>query len=222
MAHRWDHPVAVRKPGDNALEVLSKRERHIAGGGLDRPRAKLQQKLRRAGAWPADQIFECTWKGAPAAAAFAGENLAIVGTGFGREMGAPSRIARLAERDGAECRVQCDGMDAILVFANEDQASRFESELTTHRPPPAQRPTNTIASERVTTLPNLPGYRIVRVLGAITELSATSGFTAAMKGNAALDEAMQNLRATATVRGANAIVGLAASVFGAKGGVTRS
>jgi uncharacterized protein YbjQ (UPF0145 family) len=181
---------------------------------------KLQQKLKRAGAWPADKVFECTWKGAAAVAAFAGENLAIVGIGFGREMGGPSRVARLVERNGAECRVQCYGIDAILVFADKDQANRFESELSTHRRLTDQRPTTTISPERVTTLAQLPGYHTVRVLGAITELSATSGFTASMKGNAALDEAMQNLRATATVRGANAIVGLAASVFGAKGGVT--
>lgn len=65
--------------------------------------------------------------------------------------------------------------------------------------------------ERVTTLAEVPGHQIVRALGAITQLSATSGLTATMKGNEALDTAMSQLCETAAERGANAIVGCALS-----------
>lgn len=74
--------------------------------------------------------------------------------------------------------------------------------------------------DRVTTLPTLPGYLITKGLGVVTELSATSGLTATMKGTAALDAAMEALCRTAGAMHANAIVGLTSSVFGAGGGIT--
>jgi uncharacterized protein YbjQ (UPF0145 family) len=83
-----------------------------------------------------------------------------------------------------------------------------------------RKPIDALPLERVTTLHELPGYRIATVVGVVTELSATSGFTATSKGNVALDQAMANLRRTASERGANAVVGLSASTFGARGGVT--
>ena len=72
----------------------------------------------------------------------------------------------------------------------------------------------------VCTTDAIPGYRIVSVLGIVTELSANSGWTATSKGNIALAESLQRLRMTAAGMGANAIVGLSGSPFGAKGGVT--
>jgi uncharacterized protein YbjQ (UPF0145 family) len=74
--------------------------------------------------------------------------------------------------------------------------------------------------DRVTTLATLPGYLITKGLGVVTELSATSGLTATMKGTAALDAAMTALCSTAGAMRANAIVGLTSSVFGAGGGIT--
>jgi uncharacterized protein YbjQ (UPF0145 family) len=66
----------------------------------------------------------------------------------------------------------------------------------------------------------LPGYRILDVLGVVSELSATSGWTATSKGGTALQNAMEQLRRTAGSMGANAIVGLTGSTFGAGGGIT--
>jgi len=51
-------------------------------------------------------------------------------------------------------------------------------------------------------------------------LTGSSGFTATMKGNEALSVAMEGLRRTAAEMGANALVGVTATTFGAKGGIT--
>jgi uncharacterized protein YbjQ (UPF0145 family) len=77
-----------------------------------------------------------------------------------------------------------------------------------------------VQSEMITTLQALPGHRVVRVLGVVTELTATSGLTATAKGTSALSSAMQTLRHSAANMGANAVLGLTAGVFGAAGGVT--
>lgn len=78
----------------------------------------------------------------------------------------------------------------------------------------------TIALANVTTLQGIPGFRITRVLGVVTELAATSGFTANAKGNSALDSGMTALRHNAKTMGANSIVGLTSSTFSAGGGIT--
>jgi uncharacterized protein YbjQ (UPF0145 family) len=74
--------------------------------------------------------------------------------------------------------------------------------------------------DHVTTLQTLPGYTITRVLGVVTELSATSGLTATQKGTAALEAGMASLCVAAGAMGANAILGLTSSTFGAAGGIT--
>lgn len=78
----------------------------------------------------------------------------------------------------------------------------------------------TVPLDRVTTLPSLPGFSTMKVLGVVTELSATSGFTATMKGTAALDAGMAALCRSAGAMRANAILGLTSSAFGAGGGIT--
>jgi uncharacterized protein YbjQ (UPF0145 family) len=77
-----------------------------------------------------------------------------------------------------------------------------------------------VQSERVTTLQELPGYRVTRVLGVVTDLSAASGFTASMKGQSALTDSMRRLRSNAAAMGANAVLALTSSAFGAAGGIT--
>ena len=77
-----------------------------------------------------------------------------------------------------------------------------------------------ISREMVTTLSVVPGHRVVRSHGVVTELAATAGFTATSKGNFALDTAMENLRRSAFKLTANAIVGLHVAAFGAAGGIT--
>jgi hypothetical protein len=72
----------------------------------------------------------------------------------------------------------------------------------------------------VSTLHSLPGHTTTEVLGVVTELSATSGLTATIKGGSALQNAMELLRQTAGIMGANAILGLSGSTFGAGGGIT--
>lgn len=77
-----------------------------------------------------------------------------------------------------------------------------------------------IGMDRMTTLPDFPGYVITKVHGVVTELSSNSGWTAATKGNNALDDAMFSLRNSAEQMSANAVVGLSATTFAANGGIT--
>ena len=77
-----------------------------------------------------------------------------------------------------------------------------------------------IPTARMTTLPGVPSCRITAVLGVATELTSASGWTAATKGNIALDAGLSGLNRTAKAMGANAVVGLVASTFGAHGGLT--
>lgn len=82
------------------------------------------------------------------------------------------------------------------------------------------QPQALVSGSMVCTTPDLPGYRIVAVVGIVTELSANSGWTATSKGNIALFDALTRLRGVASSMGANAIVGLTGGPFGARGGVT--
>lgn len=77
-----------------------------------------------------------------------------------------------------------------------------------------------INADMVTTLAIVPGFRIARALGVVTELSATSGWTAGWKGTTALEGAMNGLRRSAAAMGANGVVGPTSSTFAAGGGIT--
>jgi hypothetical protein len=77
-----------------------------------------------------------------------------------------------------------------------------------------------VPMEQVTTLQSLPGYRTVRSVGVVAEVSATSGLTATAKGTSALGNGLVRLREAAGIMGANAILGLVSSAFGAAGGIT--
>lgn len=75
--------------------------------------------------------------------------------------------------------------------------------------------------QNMSTTPELPGHRIVRTLGVVSVLTAAAGFTAGMKGNDALAQGKRELYDQAHALGANAVVGLAGSPFGAAGGITK-
>jgi uncharacterized protein YbjQ (UPF0145 family) len=183
--------------------------------------AKLEKRISRFG--PPDRAFECTIRGKAAAAAFTPTTLVVASTSLVRDAwDAEYRFVMNAELRDHTCRVQVFGVTTDLEFPDAGQAASFHAELQRRRPAERRRPARVdpVPAQRVTTLPALPGYRIVRVVGAITELSATSGFTATSKGTSALDNAMRSLRLTAAESGANAIVGLAGSAFGAAGGIT--
>lgn len=77
-----------------------------------------------------------------------------------------------------------------------------------------------VPASMVSSLPDIPGYRIVSNLGLVSALSSNSGWTARTKGNIALGSAYDELRANGAILGANAIVGVTASTFGAGGGIT--
>lgn len=77
-----------------------------------------------------------------------------------------------------------------------------------------------IPPDRIVTIDHLPGYQVVKVMGLVTELTSASGWTAKSKGNTALEGALRGLVASAVDLGGNAIVGFAASTFGAHGGLT--
>jgi len=77
-----------------------------------------------------------------------------------------------------------------------------------------------IPRTRIVTLDHLPGYRIVEVLGLVTELTSASGWTAERKGNLALEGALSDLVESAVDLGGNAIIGVTTATFGAHGGIT--
>ena len=77
-----------------------------------------------------------------------------------------------------------------------------------------------LAPSRITTLPSLPGYRVTALLGVVSELTSASGWTASSKGNSAMAAAMSGLNRTARAMGADAVIGLTATTFGAHGGIT--
>jgi uncharacterized protein YbjQ (UPF0145 family) len=102
-------------------------------------------------------------------------------------------------------------VEARLTGVDMAERPSTQQDLPTH---------SSIDASRITTLHVLPGHRIVRSLGLVSQLSATSGFTATMKGKDALTTATTQLITTAQRLGANAIVGVSASSFGAGGGIT--
>ncbi len=73
---------------------------------------------------------------------------------------------------------------------------------------------------RVVTLSELPGHRITKVHGVVSGIGALSGWTATEKGRGAVDRAFPDLLAAAQQLGANAVIGLHGSPFGARGGIT--
>jgi hypothetical protein len=79
-----------------------------------------------------------------------------------------------------------------------------------------------VSEQMVTTLLTVPGYVVTHNRGIVTELAAAAGWTATSKGNEALSDAMTALRRTAGALKANAIVGVSASTFGARGGITNA
>lgn len=91
-------------------------------------------------------------------------------------------------------------------------------------PPPPKRPANTyrapLAHSRMTTLPELPMSRIIKVCGLVSYVAADSGWTATSKGNNALEGAFDEIGRQASDLGADAVVGIALAAFGARGGVT--
>lgn len=80
--------------------------------------------------------------------------------------------------------------------------------------------TPVVAANMISTLPDVPGYRVTSMRGIVTELASASGFTAGSKGAVALAGAMAALGRSAAALGANAVVGFQASSFGAAGGIT--
>lgn len=77
-----------------------------------------------------------------------------------------------------------------------------------------------LSRSRVVTLSELPGHRITKVHGVVSGVGALSGWTAAEKGRGAVDRAFPDLLASAQQLGANAVIGLQGSPFGAGGGIT--
>ncbi len=121
--------------------------------------------------------------------------------------------------------------DWALGFRSTAEQQKFQREVQARlavveggerpsTPVMVTRSLTAIDSAFITTLPALPGYRIARVLGLVSQLSATSGFTATVKGQGALNIATGELIAAAQRLGANAVVGVSASPFGAGGGIT--
>ncbi|NRQ51562.1 hypothetical protein [Aeromicrobium stalagmiti] len=85
---------------------------------------------------------------------------------------------------------------------------------------PADLPPPSILPQFITTLPTLPGYRIVRTVGIVTDAGTGSGATAKTKAARAYREAMDTLAVSGVSVGGNAIVGLTISSFGSSIGGT--
>lgn len=73
---------------------------------------------------------------------------------------------------------------------------------------------------KISTTDEIFGYRITKFVGPVSEIAGASGTTAGRKGSHALWKAMDGLSKQASSIGANAIVGLQGSAFGAGGGIT--
>jgi uncharacterized protein YbjQ (UPF0145 family) len=67
---------------------------------------------------------------------------------------------------------------------------------------------------------SIPGYRIVRTLGIVSAIGSNSGLTAKEKGDIADDRAQDILLKAAAAVGANAVLRVIPSAFGAAGGIT--
>jgi len=74
--------------------------------------------------------------------------------------------------------------------------------------------------DHVTTLDWVPDYRVVKTLGLVSAIGANSGWTAKTKGDIADDRAQDVLMQAAARLGADAVLGVRASAFGAGGGIT--
>jgi uncharacterized protein YbjQ (UPF0145 family) len=131
---------------------------------------------------------------------YSGLDFYYTGKGFGTYKG--EHIKR-AHPNGNPTFVPA-GNDEVIAWVSERGVESLDS----------------IPRYRVTTTEQLPGHQITQVIGVVTQLESASGWTAASKGNSALDRAMSGLSETAASMGANAIVGLHASTFGAHGGIT--
>lgn len=77
-----------------------------------------------------------------------------------------------------------------------------------------------IQREMITTLSELPGYRIVKHHGIVSVVSSASGWTAAAKGQSAASQSWREIAMSAVALGGNAVVGIQLSAFGARGGIT--
>lgn len=84
----------------------------------------------------------------------------------------------------------------------------------------AEAPIEFSARIKISSTETIPGFRVVKYIGPVSELSSASGWSASSKGNSALSRALDGLSSSASSLGGNAIVGLQASAFGAGGGIT--
>jgi uncharacterized protein YbjQ (UPF0145 family) len=72
----------------------------------------------------------------------------------------------------------------------------------------------------ISTTSSIAGYAVKEQFGVVVELSSASGWTASSKGNSALSQAFAGLVKSAIDLGANAIVSVSFTSFGAGGGIT--
>ncbi len=87
------------------------------------------------------------------------------------------------------------------------------------RAPTVVRVPDAVPLERITSLDAVPGRTVDRSLGAVTVIAAGGGWTAEHRGREALERAMSEIGAAAGRRGADAVVGLSVSAFGARSSV---
>lgn len=93
-------------------------------------------------------------------------------------------------------------------------SSRFGSKKI-----PQEQPEG-VPLEFVTTLHEYPGFETVKCFGLVAIVTSTAGMGATEKGLGSLRSGLKDLRVHAAQKGANAIVGLQISNFGASiGGV---
>lgn len=121
-------------------------------------------------------------------------------------------------------RIALDGVEVRLVWGSRKD-ERYFGELLRYysaraREAPSDPAPREVPTDKVTTMTAVPGTEVVRSLGVVTALSSSSVWTAGHKGQTALDAALTRLRVSAHDMGANAVVGLQVSAFGAAGGVT--
>ena len=125
--------------------------------------------------------------------------------------------------DIAAASIVDDAGDSGLVWGTGDKQGLVRPEGGVWREPTKEEVASRYEAfdeSRMTTLDHIHGYRVLKTLGVVSAVGAMSGWTAQAKGSTATRRSYGDLNARATELGANAVIGISASAFGAGGGIT--
>lgn len=99
--------------------------------------------------------------------------------------------------------------------ANFDMKGVVQSVVAASKDEEKVQITQAVEASMISTLQSLPGFKLVRSLGIVSEFANASGPIASVKGDRAPERAMLRLREQAWSVGANAILGISINPSGA-------